>query len=293
VKENVFMKKYHVNGIDFLEKNGNLLVEIKQCGVDAIYPLKEVKTNQKIKYVLMDLDGTTVKSEEFWVYLIECVCKEMLNDKNFVLSKEDEPFVSGFSTVEHLTYCKNKYKFPQDINDALACYHRIARFELNEIMEGRGNVGAFKPREGLKEFLLELHNLGIKIGLATSGLDYKAIPEIVSAFRVLGMGDPLNFYDSIITGGRQKNTGEYGTIGELAVKPHPWIYSELALGLGVKDLGDAIVVEDSSAGLISGRLAGINVIGFNDGNLLSSGLDEQAIKMVDNFDEILKFIKER
>jgi len=287
------MNKYHVNGIDFIEKDGTLLVEIKQCGVDAIYPLKNVKTNKEIKYVLMDLDGTTVKSEEFWMYLIECVCKEMLNDKNFKLAVEDQPFVSGFSTVEHLTYCKNKYKFAQDINEALACYHRIARFELNEIMEGRGNAGAFKPREGLKEFLNELHNMGIKIGLATSGLDYKAIPEIVSAFRVLNMGDPIDFYDSIITGGRQKNHGEYGTIGELAVKPHPWIYSELALGLGVKDLSDAIVVEDSSAGLLSGKLAGINVVGFNDGNLIASGLDDQAIKMVNNFDELLNFIKNR
>ncbi len=213
------------------------------------------------------------------------------NDSSFKLAPEDQPFVSGFSTVEHLTYCKNKYKFNQDINEALACYHRIARFELNEIMEGRGNAEAFKPREGLKEFFDELKKMGIKVGLATSGLDYKAIPEIVSAFRVLGLGDPLDFYDSIITGGRQKNHGEYGTIGELAVKPHPWIYSELALGLGVKDLKDAIVIEDSSAGLLSGKLAGMNVIGFNDGNLRASGLDDQAILMVDNFEQILNFLK--
>ena len=280
------MNKYHVNGITFKEDDENILVEIKQCGVDAIYPLKNINTNKKIKYLLMDLDGTTVKSEEFWVYLIECVCKEMLGDKNFRLTKEDEPFVSGFSTVEHLTYCKKKYNFSQDINEALTCYHRIARFELNEIMKGRGNVNAFKPREGLKDFLLTLKNNGIKIGLATSGLDYKAIPEIVSCFRVLGMGNPLEFYDAIITGGRQKNKGEYGTIGELAVKPHPWIYSELALGLGVTDLRDALVLEDSSAGLLSGKLAGMNVIGFKDGNLISSGLDDQALFMVDTFYDI-------
>jgi len=283
-------KDYKVNGINFSEVNGTTFVEINQCGVDSFYPLKSFKTNSKIKYVLMDLDGTTVKSEEFWIYLIECVCKEMLGNPNFRLSKEDEPFVSGFSTVEHLTYCKNKYKFNQSVNEALSYYHKIAHFELNEIMEGRGNINAFKPRPGLKEFLFKLHDSGIKIGLATSGLDYKAIPEIVSTFKILDMGDPLDFYDAIITGGRQKNKGEYGTIGELAVKPHPWIYSELALGLGVKDLADAIVIEDSSAGLLSGKLAGINVIGFTDGNLKSSGLDKECIKMVDTFDDILKFI---
>lgn len=282
---------YKVNGINFFDKGEDLFVEINQCGVDSIYRMPKVKTNPNIKYVLMDLDGTTVKSEEFWVYLIEKTAQEMFNNPNFRLSEEDTPFVSGFSTLEHLEYVKKKYKFKQDINVALEAYHRIARFELNEIMEGRGNVDAFKPREGLKEFLFELKALGVKIGLATSGLDYKAIPEIVSTFKVLNMGDPLGFYDSIITGGRQKNKGEYGTIGELAVKPHPWIYRELALGLDVRDLADAVVIEDSSAGLLSGRLAGMNVIGFKDGNLIASGLDDQCLLMVDTFKEILDFIK--
>lgn len=282
---------YKVNGINFIDKDNELFVEINQCGVDCFYPLRDVKTNEKVKYVLMDLDGTTVKSEEFWVYLIECTTKEMLGDPSFKLEAADAPFVSGFTTVEHLTYCKNKYSFKQSINEALECYHRIARFELNEIMQGRGNVNAFKPREGLLDFLTCLKRNGIKLGLATSGLDYKAIPEIVSTFKTLNMKEePLEFYDAIITGGRQKNTGEYGTIGELAVKPHPWIYSELALGLGVKDLADAVVIEDSSAGLLSGKLAGMNVIGFNDGNLRASGLDDQCIVMVDTFEDIKKFL---
>ncbi|HBM70324.1 MAG TPA: haloacid dehalogenase, partial [Firmicutes bacterium] len=47
-----------------------------------------------------------------------------------------------------------------------------------------------------------LKKKNIKIGLATSGLDYKAIPEIVSAFKTLNMGDPLTFYDCIVTGGK-------------------------------------------------------------------------------------------
>ena len=104
------------------------------------------------------------------------------------------------------------------------------------------------------------------------------------------MGDPIQFYDAIITGGRRKGEGEYGTIGEMAVKPHPWIYSELVGGLNV-DKKNAIVIEDSSAGLLSGRLAGMNVIGFNDGNLIQSGLHEECIAMVDRLDEILKWMQ--
>jgi beta-phosphoglucomutase-like phosphatase (HAD superfamily) len=239
----------------------------------------------------MDLDGTSIMSEEFWIYIIERTTAECLNNPHFKLAKEDFPFVCGFTTVEHLEYTKGKYKYPQDINYALEVYHKITKLELNEIMEGRGNIEVFKPRPGLKEFLFTLKENGIKIGLATSGLIYKAVPEIVSAFKTLNMGDPLEFYDAIITGGTQKNIKQWGTLGELSVKPLPWIYRELALGLNVENLEDAIVIEDSSAGVLSGRLAGMNVIGFNDGNLIASGLDDQCITMVDTFDDILKFLK--
>ena len=283
------MKKYNVNGVEFFDCKGKPYCTINQCGVEATYPFEKPQTEFPIQAVLMDLDGTTVISEEFWIYLIEKTVKQ-ISSPDFCLSEEDTPYVSGFSTAEHLEYCLNKYKIPKTVNEALEVYHKTARFELNEIMEGRGNVDAFKPRAGLKEFLYSLKKAGIKIGLATSGLDYKAIPEIVSAFRVLDMGDPIEFYDAVITGGRRKGEREYGTIGEMAVKPHPWIYSELVGGLNV-DKKNAIVIEDSSAGLLSGRLAGMNVIGFNDGNLIQSGLQEECIAMVDTFEDIIKFLQ--
>ena len=283
------MKKYNVNGVEFFDWKDKPYCTINQCGVEATYPFEKPQTEFPIQAVLMDLDGTTVISEEFWIYLIEKTVKQ-ISSPDFRLSEEDTPFVSGFSTAEHLEYCLNKYKIPKTVNEALEVYHKTARFELNEIMEGRGNADAFKPREGLKEFLYSLKKAGIKIGLATSGLDYKAIPEILSAFRVLDMGNPIEFYDAIITGGRRKGEGEYGTIGEMAVKPHPWIYSELIGGLNV-DKKHAIVIEDSSAGLLSGRLAGMNVIGFNDGNLIQSGLHEECIAMADTFEDIMQFLQ--
>ena len=141
----------------------------------------------------------------------------------------------------------------------------------------------------IKDFLLFLKCKNIKIGLATSGLDYKARGEIESAFSLLGLGKPTDFYDSIVTGGREKKKGRYGTRGELVSKPHPWIYSELALGLSIEDPSNAVVMEDSSAGVISARLAGFNVIGFKDGNIYPSGLNDQRVLMADGFDEIKEF----
>lgn len=283
-------QNYKVKGITFFEREGELQCTIDQCGVQATYPLPKANYSGKAKYVLMDLDGTTVKSEEYWIWLIEKTVKKLLGDESFTFAAEDIPYVSGFSTIEHLDYCIKKYNIPTDVLAANRLYHETAEYELNEILEGRGNASAFHPREGLKEFFAELKKRGIKIGLATSGLDYKAIPEIVSAFRNLDLGEPLAFYDAVITGGKRKLKGDYGTMGEMAAKPHPWVYAELAMGLGVLDKSEVVVLEDSSSGLISGRLAGFDVIGFNDGNILASGMAEQTYAMVDTLEDVLRLL---
>ena len=50
--------------------------------------------NGKIKAVLMDLDGTSVRSEEFWIWIIEKTTASMLDDESFKLEESDIPFVS-------------------------------------------------------------------------------------------------------------------------------------------------------------------------------------------------------
>ena len=94
----------------------------------------------------------------------------------------------------------------------------------------------------------------------TSGLHEKAWPEIVAAFRALGLGDPRDFYDAIITAGFPLRKGEAGTLGELSPKPHPWLYAEAArVGLGIpfEARNSVLGIEDSGRGRLchpSGRL---------------------------------------
>ncbi len=283
-------KNCKLNNIYFRESQDGIECTINQTGVCATYPLKPAVFEPKAKALLMDLDGTTVQSEEFWIYLIEKTVKTLLKDEKFSFVEEDIPYVSGFSTIEHLTYAMKKYHVACDIATANAAYHAIAEHELKEILESRGNVSAFKPRENLKEFLTAVKVNGIKIGLVTSGLDYKAIPEIVSTFRVLNMGDPLDFYDAIITGGKRKIAGDYGTLGELSVKPHPWVYAEIGMALAGENKQNVITLEDSSSGVLSSRLAGYGVIGLSDGNIIQSGLESFCVKMTDRLDEVLKTI---
>ena len=279
-----------LSGVKLLENGGKLYAEINQTGIEARYSIPTLKFFAPAKAVLCDLDGTTVKSEEFWIYLMEKTVAAIKGDENFCFEEEDIPFVSGYTTFQHLEYCIKKYGLNPDLAEANRTYHRIAEEELGEILEGRGNVNAFKPREGLKDFLYELKARKIKIGLVTSGLSYKAIPEIVSAFRVLKMGDPLDFYDAIITGGSRKIKGQYGTLGEIAAKHHPWVYSEVGAALTGDDKSGVVTLEDSTAGLISSLTAGYPVIGFKDGNILKSKAEVLCSSTVDTFSEVLELL---
>lgn len=278
-----------LNNISFNQTESGITCTINQAGAAATYPLNPGVFEPRAKAILMDLDGTTVKSEEFWIYLIEKTMKSVSKNEKFSFSEEDIPFVSGFSTVEHLTYAINKYNIKCDVQYANSVYHSIAERELNEILEGRGNISAFKPRYGLKDFLFNLKDKGVKIGLVTSGLDYKAIPEIVSTFRLLDMGDPLEFYDAIITGGRRKIPGQYGTLGELCAKPHPWIYSEIGIMFG-EDKSKIVALEDSSSGILAARLAGYATIGLSDGNIIKSNMQSFCLEMTDSLARVEEIV---
>ncbi len=274
--------------IEFADYAGRTLCCITGCsGQRAVYPLEEAAFDAPAEYVVMDLDGTSIISEEFWIDIIEQTVRT-LTGKEVRFSAEDLPYVSGHSTGEHLDYALGKYGSGAYEN-AMETYHGISHRELTALMEGKR--GKIKPVKGLKEFLLALKKRGVKVGLVSSGLFYKAIPEIEAAFDAMGLGDPRDFYDGIIMGGVEKGEGRYSTIGELAAKPHPWLYKELAFtGLKCKNPEKLIVLEDSASGVLSSRLAGYPVIGMTAGNITASGMSELCIARADSLEKALQFI---
>lgn len=275
-------------------ENYTIAYVLSAIGYPAYYRVKPVKIEKPIKAVLMDLDGTSVKSEEFWIWIIEMTTASLLGNPLFRLAEEDLPYVSGHSVSEHLQYCIDKYCPNESLEKAREFYFAHTHREMEAIMNGCGKEGAFTPSEGLKNFLLSLKGMGVKLGLVTSGLYEKAWPEIKSAFDTLGMGDPKNFYDASISAGFPLRKGEVGTLGELSPKPHPWLYAETCtVGLGVpeSERNHVIGIEDSGAGVCSVRLAGYGTIGFGGGNIDKSGTRALCDEYFDNFDQVLDFIK--
>jgi beta-phosphoglucomutase-like phosphatase (HAD superfamily) len=242
----------------------------------------------------MDLDGTSVRSESFWIWIIQLSIASLLGNPKFELEEVDLPYVSGHSVSEHLEHCVRKYCPNKTVEEARKYYFQHTHFQMREIMEGRGKANAFTPSPGLKDFLLELKARSIKIGLVTSGLYEKAWPEILSAFRTMGMGDPKDFYDAIITAGFPLRKGEVGTLGELSPKPHAWLYAEVCrvgLGIPAEQRGYVVGIEDSGAGVCSIRLAGFAVIGFGGGNIIESGTQGLCEHYCETFEDVLKVIK--
>ncbi len=281
--------------VEFVSFGSHTLAGVKSAiAYPVYYPVYPVKTEYPLNAVLMDLDGTTVRSEDFWIWIIQMSTASMLGNPKFELEDADLPFVSGHSVSEHLQYCIDKYCPGESLEKARNFYFEHTHREMEEIMAGRGKEGAFTPTEGVKDFLLELKDMGVKIGLVTSGLYEKAWPEILSAFRTLGMGDPKDFYDAIISAGFPLRKGSVGTLGELSPKPHPWLYSEtsiVGLGEAFADRNRVVGIEDSGAGACSVRLAGYTTIGIAGGNIESSGTKAVCSHFCNNFAEIMKIIK--
>lgn len=280
--------------VEFIAFEDRTIAYVRSAlGYPAYYPIHSVQIDSPVRAVLMDLDGTSVHSEAFWIWIIQLSIASLLGDPHFELEDADLPHVSGHSVSEHLQYCINKYCPDRTVEQARTFYFQHTDREMQAILDGHGRTGAFTPTHGLKDFLLELKARGIKIALVTSGLYQKAWPEIVSAFQTLDLGDPKEFYDAIITAGFAVRKGEVGTLGELSPKPHPWLYAEAArvgLGIDVSQRDHVIGIEDSGAGVCSIRLAGFAPIGFAGGNINESGTRPLCPHFAERFEQILALL---
>ena len=93
-----------LGNVVFTEQNGNLYGNLTNYGVNASYLIKPVDFCGPAKAILMDLDGTTLTSEEFWVFVIEQTMQKMLGDDKFALEDADIPLRGGRRAIEALRY---------------------------------------------------------------------------------------------------------------------------------------------------------------------------------------------
>ena len=281
--------------VEFIGFDQHTLAYVRSAlGYPAYYPVPSVELHRPVQAVLMDLDGTSVHSEPFWVWIMQMTTASLLGDPDFELEEADLPHVSGHSVSEHLSYCLTKYCPDRTLEQARSRYFEHTHRELAAILSGGGRKEAMQPAPGLKDFLLWTKGRGIKIALVTSGLYEKAYPEIKAAFDLLAMGAPEKFYDAIITAGFPLRPGEAGTLGELAPKPHPWLYAEacrVGLGIPFEQRHGVIGIDDSGAGVCSVRLSGFTTVGMAGGNIEAAGARVLCQHICQDFSEVARVIE--
>ena len=123
--------------IDIIEFDDKKLCYVKSgMGYPVIYPIHETRFEPKAEAILMDLDGTSVHREQFWMWVIEQTTARLLVNPQFEREDADEPFISGHSVSEHLTYMIDKYAPGADLALARQYYFEIVNHEMAEIMAG-------------------------------------------------------------------------------------------------------------------------------------------------------------
>ena len=68
--------------VEFIAWNDHTLAYVKSgLGYPAYYPVHPVQLEKPIKAVLMDLDGTSVHSEDFWIWIIQLSIASLLKNR--------------------------------------------------------------------------------------------------------------------------------------------------------------------------------------------------------------------
>ncbi|MFW5798379.1 MAG: HAD family hydrolase [Planctomycetota bacterium] len=220
--------------------------------VETRYAIPQVETDlSRIRAVMMDMDGSSTDTEKQVLEAMRQMMADALGRESFVFLKEDYPHIIGDSTSNHVTYLVRRYGLEPDRRDEyIARYYHYYHAMLADIRDGKREDCLIEPMPMLGEFLVWARGQGLKLGLVTSSLQKELDIVMPEVFRRLGWDLPYrSFYDATISA---------DAVGEPFLKPHPNLYVLMAQQLGVRP-GEAIVIEDSTAGMAAARIAGFSV----------------------------------
>jgi beta-phosphoglucomutase-like phosphatase (HAD superfamily) len=220
--------------------------------VSMTYALREPETDwPHLGAVMMDMDGSSTDTEKLVLEAMRQMMGDALGDPGFRFKDEDFPHIIGDSTTNHLRWLLPHYGIAvEDLPHHMANYYAKYHQTLREIRDGKITEHLIEPMPHLREFLEWAQERGIRVGLVTSSLQYEVDIVMPEVFRGMGLDpDHTAFYDGVIAA---------DAVGEPFLKPHPNLYILMRETLGVPP-ERCLVIEDSTAGIAAGRLAGCSV----------------------------------
>jgi len=215
----------------------------------------------KIKGVLVDLDGTLVDSLKVYEKSYQILFKELGIEVN-------QGFLKNFgeSPIELAKRIYENYK--DKLNISFEEFISLREKILNNL------IPEIKFTPGAKEFLYYIKEKNFKVGVVTSSSRYFT----ENLLNNLGLN---GFFDVIVTSDDTKKPKP---------DPEPYLIALNKLNL-LPD--ECIAIEDSIYGIISAKSAGINVIAVLTGvNNRKEMKGLGVYKIFKNLKDVLKFFKE-
>ena len=188
--------------------------------------------------VLFDMDGVLADSELHW----DEIDATMLRTFNIDYHGEHKHEVHGKGFTPAMTFYKTHYDLAPPLNELIAQRRDIAAIYYGQ------HIALF---DDVKTVLEELRAMPVKIALATSSLR-------VLALAFLARYEITEFFETIVAGDEVAHT-----------KPAPDLYLQAAQNLGIAP-EKCLVVEDSLAGVASGKAAGMQVAAIPDARFVNA-----------------------
>lgn len=186
----------------------------------------------RFKAVIFDLDGTLMDSMGLW----KSIDIEYLGGFGIDIPKDLQKSIEGKSFTETAIYFKEHFCIPDTVEQIKQNWNTMALEKYcNEVM--------LKP--GAKEFIIELYNNNIKLGIATS--NSRILTE--AALKSKGI---FEYFKAIVTGSDVENG-----------KPNPEVYLRAAELLEVSP-NACLVFEDVPQGILAGKNAGMTTCAVDD-----------------------------
>lgn len=217
--------------------------------VPMTYALRDAVTDWvNLGAVMMDMDGSSTDTEKLVLEAMRQMMSEALGKAEFKFADDDYPNIIGDSTTNHVSWLIRKYDLSVDDRDELiANYYAKYHQTLRDIRDGKIKEHLIEPMPHLRKFLAWARERDLKIGLVTSSLELEVDIVMPKVFKGMDMNPNYReFYDGVIAA---------DAVGEPFLKPHPNLYILMREMLGVP-AHRAIVIEDSTAGIVAGRLSG-------------------------------------
>ena len=97
----------------------------------------------------MDLDGTSVHSEPFWIWIIQMTVATLLGNPRFELEHVDQPFVAGHSVSSTCRTASTSTAPAGRWRRLAQLYFEHTHRELDALLAGNGRREAIQPAPGL------------------------------------------------------------------------------------------------------------------------------------------------